>query len=318
MKRFDIVGIESACMDLALNIDHMPAENYGAKLLDFSFQGGGKIATGLVAAARLGAKCAIMGACGDDIFARACLADFDAHGVDRSRMVCRSEMRSSFSVVLSDPAGRSILYRPMPDALREDEVDYSVVSDTRFFFLAHFNPITLQCCEIAHSSKATTLMDADTYKPEEELERNLRSVDVLIASEFIYKALFSNKNYEANCALTRALGPRVVIFTLGERGLVGMDENGFFALPAFQVPVFDTLGAGDVFHGAFLAALCDGANDQEAACFASAAAAIKCTRPGGRAGIPDKKTILRFLETGEIDFSELDARRERYRRGLEL
>ena len=57
-------------------------------------------------------------------------------------------------------------------------------------------------------------------------------------------------------------------------------------LPAFAVDVVDTLGAGDVLHGAFALALG----------FACAAAAIKCSRPGGRTGAPNADEVAEFLE----------------------
>ena len=59
--KFDVVGIDSPCMDLAVNVQHFPKANGGEQIKELSWQGGGKVASGMVAAARLGAKCAIMG-----------------------------------------------------------------------------------------------------------------------------------------------------------------------------------------------------------------------------------------------------------------
>lgn len=78
-----------------------------------------------------------------------------------------------------------------------------------------------------------------------------------------------------------------------------------------------TVGAGDVFHGAFLAAIVKGLSPKDAARFASGVAAIKCTRIGGRAGIPNWEVTDNFLETGEIDYREIDERVKKYGRGIE-
>ena len=75
--------------------------------------------------------------------------------------------------------------------------------------------------------------------------------------------------------------------------------------------------AGDVFHGAFLAAIVKGLSPKDAARFASGVAAIKCTRIGGRAGIPNWEETDNFLETGEIDYREIDERVKKYGRGIE-
>ena len=94
-----------------------------------------------------------------------------------------------------------------------------------------------------------------------------------------------------------------------------MGEEGFFTLPAYQVEVVDTVGAGDVFHGAFIAGLLQGYTTKETARLASAVSAVKCTRIGGRAGIPDWETVREFMETGRIDYREIEERIQYYKRG---
>ena len=64
---------------------------------------------------------------------------------------------------------------------------------------------------------------------------------------------------------------------------------------AFKVDTVDTTGAGDVFHGAFALALAGGSTEVDALRFASGAAALKCTKPGGRDGIPNAEELTEFL-----------------------
>lgn len=90
-------------------------------------------------------------------------------------------------------------------------------------------------------------------------------------------------------------GPGAVV-TLGERGCLYVEGGGAKSLPAFRVPVEDTTGAGDVFHGAFAVALAEKMPIRLALTYASAASAVKCARRGGTAGVPkieDVETILR-------------------------
>lgn len=89
-------------------------------------------------------------------------------------------------------------------------------------------------------------------------------------------------------------------------------------MPSFAVDVQDTVGAGDVFHGAYTVGLLRGLSSKEAARLATGVSCIKCTRIGGRAGIPDWNTVQRFLRTGEIDYTEIDQRVEFYRRKLQV
>jgi sugar/nucleoside kinase (ribokinase family) len=90
--------------------------------------------------------------------------------------------------------------------------------------------------------------------------------------------------------------PRQVVITDGERGCWYWDERQHLHQPAYPVEVMDTTGAGDTFHGAYLYA-CLQAHWTPAfrLKFASAVAALKCTRLGGRQGIPDLRQTLEFL-----------------------
>ncbi|MDP3321902.1 MAG: PfkB family carbohydrate kinase, partial [Bosea sp. (in: a-proteobacteria)] len=83
--------------------------------------------------------------------------------------------------------------------------------------------------------------------------------------------------------------------TLGREGVLFIEDGAVAHLPAFAIETVDTLGAGDVWHGAFALALAEGQSERAAIRFASAAAAIKCTRFGGRAGAPERAEIEAFL-----------------------
>ena len=71
--------------------------------------------------------------------------------------------------------------------------------------------------------------------------------------------------------------------------------DGLVHLRAPHVHVVDTTGAGDAFHGAYTLAIAEGRDALAAARFASVVAALKCTRPGGRAGLPSRAEVDNFL-----------------------
>ena len=319
-KRFDVIGIESPCLDFPLNMNSLPKSNGGARLNNYSWQGGGKVSTGMIAAARLGAKCCQIGAVGDDIFGMACYKDFVRHGVDVSHMYIREGKTTPLSVVMSDleTMGRSIVFAAGNcGRVSDDEIPEDLLRDSKYYFTAFLSDQSLRAAKIAKEAGAEVLIDADGYS--ETTIQNMGLIDYFIASEFFYKKLWQDTDYEAHCREMKALGPKVAMFTLGEKGCVGIDENDeFFQYPAYNVPVVDTVGCGDVYHGAFLAGLLQGWGGKRVAQFASAVSAIKATRIGGRAGIPNMETVLKFMETGEIDPTELDQRELEYRRGLEL
>lgn len=320
MKRFEIAGYEVPCVDFLVNVDALPHSNQGVHVRGLSWQGGGKVSSGMVAAARLGAKCAMMGAVGSDEYGRFCLADFQRHGIDVSGMHVREGKSTSLSIVLSDDEtdGRSFLYRSgTAQALEPQELDLELLENSQWFYLSHITPVSRIALEHAVKAGARIFWDGDTFS--QEIVDHLGFIDAFVGSEFFYQSLFSDGTYEENIKAVCAMGPSVVVFTLGEKGCVGYSrEEGYFSLPSFPVSVQDTVGAGDVFHGAFLVGLLRGMSAKESAALATATACIKCTRIGGRAAIPDWDTVQEFLRTGKINYQELDQRVAFYGKKLQV
>ncbi len=318
-KTYQIAGYDMPCVDLAVNVDVFPKPNGGTGVRDLSWQGGGKVATGMVAAARLGAKCAILGAVGDDDYGKFVLADFRRHGIDISGMQVRENATTSLSIVLSDreTEGRSIVYRTgTAEAPAPGTLDERIVTDCEWFFISRGSAVCLDAARKAKAAGAKIILDADSY--DSAIMEHIELIDAFVASEFVYDVLFHDKNFEKNCRTVSEMGTPIVLFTFGRNGCVGYSREGYFEIPAYPVRVADTVGAGDVFHGAFAVGMAEGMTPKEAAQLATAAACIKCTRIGGRAGIPDRATAERFIATGEIDYTEIDARTAFYGKGLQL
>ncbi|MGC9371669.1 MAG: carbohydrate kinase family protein, partial [Paracoccaceae bacterium] len=120
-------------------------------------------------------------------------------------------------------------------------------------------------------------------------------VDVLISGSGFVQGLTGKQDLWA--ALTAALdfGPCIVVQTEGVDGSYTVTADARFHTPAFRCDVVDTTGAGDVFHGAYIVGLIHGWDLRTIARFATAVSAIKCTRLGGRAGIPTFEEALAYL-----------------------
>jgi sulfofructose kinase len=312
----DVVGIGYACIDFLINIDKFPESNHGTVLRDYSWQGGGKVPTALVALGRLGVETGLIGLAGDDAFGRFIVEDFKQHHVDTSRLIIERGTATSLSIPVSEieKHARSFIFNfGTCRRLHEGDLDEDYIAKAKILHISDISPVCLAGARMARKHGVKVVIDADAHHGAYPME-DFKLLDVLVGSEYFYKAHFNDLDYEANCREIMRRGPRAVVFTFGERGCVGMDkENGYFELPAFKVEAVDTTGAGDVYHGAFLYGLLQNWTTKETARFASAVSAIKCTRLGGRAGIPDLKTTLQFLKDGTIDYGDIDERVEFYR-----
>ena len=314
----DIIGVENPAMDFNVLIDKMPECGGFSNLQDYSWQGGGNVGSAMVAAARLGAKCGIVGVVGDDAYGQFCIDDFKRHNIDVSHIIKDVGNETPLGICLAETKTmtRSFIAKPsMKRQPNRTEIDKAYLSTAKYIHLGKIGEPQLQSAIWAREMSVTVVDDAGYFNPDTDKHTDL--IDVFIGSENYYKGLFQDTNYEKNCRAVQKRGPKIVIFTRGAEGCVGIDGDKYFTVPAFRnISVVDTTGAGDVFHGAFIFGLLQGWDVEKTTRFSSAVSAIKCTRLGGRAAIPDYKTVQKFIKTGKIDYTEIDKRVEFYREGM--
>ena len=129
-----------------------------------------------------------------------------------------------------------------------------------------------------------------------ELNRKMAEMsDILIMNARYPKLVANAETTEQALAYFASIGPKVVISTQGTRGCLAWIDGKVEVFPAYSVKAVDSTGAGDVFHGAFLASYIQYGDIRRSIQYATIAAALKCTQVGGRAGIPSHQEILSYL-----------------------
>ena len=318
-RSIEVVGIGIPYYDMVINVNKMPGLDGAASANEAFYQGGGKVATAMAAVARLGRRAGIIAKVGENHRGRFVLEDFRYNGVDTSAVIVDEPGTSSpFCLSLSEEEHKTRIFigkEGTAGELQPEEIDYGYLGQAKYLHLENGRPASAAAARFAKEHGIVTVMDADNYQ--EGIVKLLPFLDVFIASEFFYRDMLGGLAYEAGCRKLMEAGPSVVIVTLGSRGSVGLTEkDGFFCTESFRVPVRDTTGAGDVFHGAYIVGMLEGMEAPECARFASAVSAVKCTCFGGRTGIPDRETAGKFLETGIIDDTEALERLDYYRKNL--
>lgn len=318
----DVIGVGKSCVDLIIKVDHLPKSDESLPMQDFTMQGGGKVSTALIAAARLGCKTGFIGKVGRDNFGNFIIQDFLKHGVDVSRVSWEDGKISPFSVVISDSVqqGRSIIWENGTiSTLSWNEVDQEYLKQARFIHLAGSSPVELNIAKMAGANGNKVVYDADFYEP--MVMEILPWIDVLIPSQEFAQAyagtlLNTVDDYLEVAKDLSKWGSEIVVITLGKRGAVGYYQGQSFYQEAFQVPVVDTTGAGDVFHGAFIFGLLQKLTFEDCTKFASAVAALKTLALGGRAAIPTLRDTENFLATGQPVVQDLQQRIVEYKNAL--
>lgn len=293
MARVLICGV--ATVDFVFYVDSFPdrAEKYRAR--DVAIVGGGCAANAAVAVARLGGEAVLAGRLGDDRIGDMVEADLQAEGVDTALLRRFDGARSAYSSVYVDPTGERQIMNFRGDGLPDDadwlaeagKVD-AVLSDTRWGTGA------LAAMAHARGQGVPGVMDG---------EAPIHAPSVAAASHVAYsmQGLQAHSGMAGPEGLSRVADTGWSCVTDGANGVHARAADGTTTHhPAFPVTAVDTLGAGDVWHGAFALALAEGSGESEAIRFASAVAALKCTHPGGRSGIPTRAETDTFLrETGQ-------------------
>lgn len=294
----DVLCVGQATLDLVMTVDHHPGPDEKCFASALMACGGGPAANAAVTAVRLGGASAFVGYLGEDLHGDQHFREFAKEGVDTQWIVRRSQP-TPLSVILVKPNGdRTVVnHKGQAPWLVPKDLDLISCHSKAMLFDGHQPVISLDLAKTANRRKIPTILDAGSVH--EGTLKLLPITDYLVASAKFARDFSGEPNMGAALKILSNYSPFVVI-TLGEKGLLWKNGTAGGELPAFTVEVIDTTGAGDTFHGAFALAIAKGREFIDALRYASAAAAICCTRLGARPGIPTRKELEDFLSaTGQ-------------------
>lgn len=296
-RKFDVVGIGCSAVDYLGVVPRFPEPDVKMQMLDLTRQGGGLAATAMVTVSRLGARAAYVGKIGDDAFGRFIVEELEKEGVSAEHCVIErgGSARFAFIIVDREKGTRTILWSQKGvAALTERELDWASVLSTRVLLVDEHEP-EASLAAAASARKAGIRVVLDAEKVDAVTSALVKLADTVIVPAHFAFELTGERAVERAADSMRREGGGTVVITAGAGGSYYADGTERFHQPAFGVDVVDTTGAGDVFHGAFAFALLHDWTARERAEFASAVAALKCRKLGGRAGIPSLAETLAFL-----------------------
>jgi len=288
-----------AVQDIVMRVQNFPAPGSKVHASEFIITGGGCAANAAVAIARLGGRVAFagpLGGSGDHVSNRI-VTDLAAEGIDCGGSVRVDGGTASVSLILLDAEGEKTiatrrgvnLGNVLPrDAARLVADADAVLVDNRF---AEF---VTAVCRAAHARKIPIVIDLDqATKPDDPL---LSLGTHVVSSAEALHGTTGLADYGAGLQRLAEYVSGFLAITDGPNGVYWLDNGALRHMPAFKVKAIDSLGAGDAFHGAFTLALAEGRDLHGAMRFASATAALKCTKFGGASGAPTRAEVEEFLK----------------------
>jgi sulfofructose kinase len=293
-----------AVLDQVFRVARFPVGEVKTQASEFLSVNGGNAANAAVAIAHLGGHARFVaplgGPAGDDVNGDQFLALLGRENVDCAACPRVPGVPTPISAIAIDARGeraivnfrddRLAVARPADPAALVAEAD-AVMADNRF------PEFVLPICVAARERGIPIVLDAD--EPRYKSEALLKAASHIVFSAEGLRATTGIDDLAA--ALKRAgdMTASFVAVTDGTNDVLWLERGAVRRFSVFRVQTVDTLGAGDVFHGAFALMLAEGRTEAEAMRFAAAAAAVKCTRFGGITGAPNRAEVEALLAACE-------------------
>ncbi|MDZ7722044.1 MAG: PfkB family carbohydrate kinase [candidate division KSB1 bacterium] len=300
------VGLGLIVVDHLLLTQHYPEPNTKNIVDHYVMQGGGPVPTALAVLGRLGIPGTFISTVGDDE-----MADFLQHELEQFHVDCSALERhpdrmtaESFVIIDQRNGDRTIFLNRNGSSI--SDLNEACINHIREAEILHIDGRDIDLCietaQIARRHNTRVSIDIGSNRPiPEEL---LQWVDIAIVSETFSEHQIEKSPLKSAKKLLD-FGITTAAVTCGAQGSYWASREESFHQRAFPVPVVDTTGAGDVFHGASLYGIMNGYTLRKTAQFASAVSAIVCSHIGGKPGIPDLGQIEHFINTLTVSSEDL-------------
>ncbi|MBR2449703.1 MAG: hypothetical protein IKB30_06285 [Clostridia bacterium] len=296
MKR--IVGFGACVYDTLIECEKFPVEDTKLKADNISVSGGGPVGNALVVASKLGVKTSVIGAFANDAAGNYLLDDFKKYGVDISgvKIIDGAKSFNSYILLSKSEGSRTCVFNRGTVLDDENNANLSVIDGADILHLdGNYLNGALKCAKYAKEKGVLVSLDAGGLY--EGIEKLLPFVDILIPSaEFAMGLTGKDAPIDALIELNKRYSPKILAVTDGKNGGYYIEDNSAARYPAFTVKAVDSNGAGDTFHGAFLAAYLSGKSVRESLIFASATSAYKCGFVGARTYPLSTEKVLEFIK----------------------
>jgi sulfofructose kinase len=282
-----------------MRVDRFPEPGTKVQASEFLITSGGQSGNAAVAIARLGGQVSFAGPLGDedDEFASRIVKTLLQEKIDCTGAVRVPGAISSVSLILVDAAGEKMITTRRDQGLGEvapQNAERTVSAVDAVLLDNRYPNFVIPICNAARAGGIPRVLDFDKAAPLDD--PLLTGCSHVICSS---EALRGSTGLDDLPAALKKLGQHFSGFlavTDGDHGVCWIDNGEIRHMPAFKVNAIDTLGAGDVFHGAFTFRLVETGDVVDSMRFASAAAAIKCTRFGGLMGAATRGEVDDFLK----------------------
>ncbi len=331
-KNIDIVGIGASTLDRFIVVDHYPTGREVQKVVSSTTDGGGPVATALAVAGKYGARTAMIDSIGDDMVGRHILDDFEKYNVNTNAIQVERGAKSGVATILvKQSTGERAVFFERSTATEPDflEVHKQLIEDA---YILHINgrhrQLMRSAMAVAKEAGTIISLDGGAQRYDEDMKAITEDSHIVIVARDYAEKYTGATNLEDACRIIHDRGALIAGVTDGANGsyFVWPDGTAYRCEPFPQKSIVDTTGAGDSFHGAFLANLahiinhmkgqetistskshgasiravelikhCAHSDLEKAAIFASAVASLNTQGIGGRSPLPTLQSVQELI-----------------------
>lgn len=279
-----IVGLGANVLDTLISCACFPKEDTKMRAEKISVIGGGPVGNAMVVTSKLGLDTEMLGVFSDDTSGKRILDELARFGIktDRTTIVPNTTAFVSYIALSEESGSRTCVFHrgTVPDA--PELIALSAIDEAS---ILHLDGNYIKCAVAAakYAKEKGVKVSLDAGGLYEGIEELLPLVDILIPSaEFAMGITGAKDPATALLQLQEKYAPEILVVTDGDKGGYYYENRQALHYDSVKIRPVDTNGAGDTFHGAFLAAYSNGMSLVECCRFAGAVAAYKCTQFGAR------------------------------------
>lgn len=282
--------------DLLFSVDKYPKAEMKIDAADFKMQGGGPVPNVTVGLSRMGYNTALIAVVGNDPIGVLGISELVSENVSCNFVIKKKQPSAVASGWIEQNSGRRTMVLARQIFIKPNDLS---LSDYPIPKIVHLDgrdmPATMKLARWAKKKGAVISFDIGSIR--NDVSAVFPFVDHLVVADSYALPFTKSKTAKQAILKLKKMCQGTIIVTEGIKGSLGFETEQFFRQPAYKINTIDTTGAGDAFHVGYLYGLLKNEKLQSRMKIGAAVAAIKCTKPGARSGLPNVKQLNKFLKT---------------------
>ncbi len=304
----EFVSIGRINIDIDMFVDRLPKRNDHVMCEKGHVSLGGSAANFATQATRLGINTTLVSCLGDDVYGELVIKELTKIGIDTSCILVLDKQETGIFFYAHDPQNDQIVVaKPGANKFLEKRIfEEDTVVDAQIIHVAGSFPMMInRASEITTNHGMVLSLDPGRAASDLDFDKILRHTDLLFLNSHELKEYFKIEPTESALRKFAKTFPGIVILKMGEKGAIATDGFEYCTSQVFEVPVKDTLGAGDSFAAGFITAWTRSERIPQALNMANAAAALTIMHEGSQNGQPSLEEVARLLRKHNISIDSI-------------